>query len=206
MPSVILGSNARPHDSRRRDLEMSPRSGVRLFPIVLFGTLALWFTGPQVADAQISEASVPATWEPAYWDKMMNAIKDAQQRGDRMHAESLCSEVIPYVEAQAIKALRDHAALLESQQSASAAEVRARAEKLAQAKVEQGRANGPSSTYLGFAPWEELYVYVGALQLSRRDSDALAVRQLALAYRNSQQGYIRRTILMRERKDPRGEC
>jgi uncharacterized protein HemY len=179
---------------------------MRVFLIALTQSLALWLTWPELAQAQVSDASTPTTWEPAYWDKMMLAAKEAQQRGDKIEAESLCSKVIPYVEAQAVKALRDHADLLEAQKSGSAADARARAERLAQVKADQARARAPSSTYLGFVPWEELHVYVGALQLSRRDSDAQAVRLLAAAYRRSQEAYIRRTLLMREGKDPRGEC
>ena len=179
---------------------------MRVFLIVLSRTLALWLACAQLANAQLSDTSPPTTWEPAYWDKMMLAVKDAKQRGDNIEAEAFCSQAIPYVEAQAVKALRQHADLLEVRKSASAADARAKAEKFAQVKAEQARGNGPSSTYLGFAPWEELYVYVGALQLSQRDSDAQAIRLLAAAYRRSQEVYIRRSILMRERKDPRGEC
>ena len=234
---------------------------MRVFLVVFSRTLALWFACAQLANAQLSDTSAPTTWEPAYWDKMMLAVKDAKQRGDKIEAETLCSQAIPYVEAQAVKALRQHAdllaacrtygvdsenrpqrgqflpdllahspamgqkdgekwtaavdsqptfhkpdRLLEVQKSASAADARAKAERFVQVKAEQARGNGPSSTYLGFAPWEELYVYVGALQLSQRDSDAQAIRLLAAAYRRSQEVYIRRSILMRERKDPRGEC
>jgi uncharacterized protein HemY len=179
---------------------------MRKFKAALAMVLVLSFACAQLVEAQVSDSSSPVTWEPAYWDKMMLAIKDAQQRGDKIEAETLCSRVIPYVEAQTVKALGQHAELLEARKSDSAADARARAEKLAKVKAEQTRGNAPSSTYLGFAPWEELYVYVGALQVTDRDSDAQAIRLLAAAYRHSQEVYIRRSILMRERKDPRGEC
>ena len=179
---------------------------MRLLTNVLAAALILSCTSPQVSEAQVGGFSPPPTWEPEYWDKAVLAIKDAQRRGDKVEAETLCARVIPYVEAQTVKALRQHAELLEIRKSASAADARAKAEKLAQVKAEQAQGNGPSSTYLGFAPWEELYVYVGALQVLDRASDAQAVRLLATAYRRSQEAYVRRSILMRERKDPRGEC
>jgi uncharacterized protein HemY len=179
---------------------------MRMLPALLATVLLLSSASAKFAEAQVIDSSPPSTWEPAYWDKMMLAIKNAQQRGDKIEAETLCSRVIPYVEAQTVKALRQHAEFLESRKSTSAADARSSAEKLAQVKGEQARGSGPSSTYLGFAPWEELYVYVGALQASDRDSDAQAIRLLAAAYRRSQEVYVRRSILMRERKDPRGEC
>jgi uncharacterized protein HemY len=180
---------------------------MRTFIAILTSVLVLSFACARLATAQVSELSLsPSTWEPAYWDKMTAAIKDAQQRGDKVEAETLCSRAIPYAEAQAVKALAQYAELLEARTSDGAADARVRADKLAKVKADQARGNAPSSTYLGFAPAEELYVYVGALQVSGRDPEAQAMRLLAAAYRRSQEVYVRRSILMRERKDPRGEC
>ena len=179
---------------------------MRMLKSILAAVLLLSVGSTQLSEAQAGEFSPPSKWEPAYWDKAMLAIKDAQQRGDKIGAETLCARIIPYVEAQTVEALRQHAELLEIRKSASATDTRSKAEKLAQVKAEQARGNVASSTYLGFAPWEELYVYVGALQVLDRDSDAQAVRLLAAAYRRSQDVYVRRSMLMRERKDPRGEC
>ena len=136
----------------------------------------------------------------------MHAVKDAQAHGDKVQAESMCARLIPYAEAQGVKALLQYAELLESKKSTSAAAARARAEKLAEVKAAQARGNAPSSTYLGFSPWEELYAYAGALEATNHDSEAQSIRLLAAAYRRSQEIYIRRSILMREGKDPRGEC
>jgi hypothetical protein len=179
---------------------------MRSILIVLVEALVLCGLCSHLASAQVNAAVAPSAWEPMYWEQLMTAAKDAQQRGAKIEAEGLCAQAIPYVEVQAVKALRDHAELLEAQKSASASDVRAKAERLAQVKAEQARANGPGSMYLGFSPWEELFVYVGALQLLQRDSEAQAVRVLAIAYRRSQEAYVRRSILMREHKDPRGEC
>ena len=104
---------------------------------MLAEVLVLSFACAQPADAEVGDSSSPTTWEPAYWDKTMLAIKDAQQRGDKIEAETLCSRVIPYVEAQAVKALRQHAELLDAQKSGSAADARAKAERFGQVKAEQ---------------------------------------------------------------------
>jgi hypothetical protein len=55
-------------------------------------------------------------------------------------------------------------------------------------------------------PWEELAGYADALNAAQRESDSQAIRALAAAYKYSQEVYVRRMLLMREGKDPRGEC
>ncbi len=179
---------------------------MRVAQSVVSSTVALWLLCSQPALAQVTDVSVPTAWEPAFWDKAMTAIKDAQKRDEKLEAETLCSKAIPYVETQAVRALRQYAELLEELKAPGAIDANARAERLAQVKAEQSRRGGPSSSYLGFSPADELYVYAGALQASRRESDAQAMRLLAAAYRRTQEVYIRRSILMREGKDPRGEC
>jgi hypothetical protein len=157
------------------------------------------------SDEQVS-AAARLTWTTAFWEETMFAIKSAQGRGDRNQVESLCAQAIPYVERQAIKALNDYAALLDSQHTGSGSDMRAKAERLAQAKAQQARATKPGNTYLGFVPWEELARYADALHAVQRESDSQAMRSLAAAYKYSQEVYVRRTVLMYEGKDPRGEC
>lgn len=113
---------------------------------------------------------------------------------------------IPYVAVQAVKALHDYADLLESHRPGSGADARIRAERLAQVKAQQGRQTKPGNTYLGFAPWDELNAFADALHDAQRESDSQAMRALSVAYKYSQEVYVRRTILMQQGKDPRGEC
>jgi len=132
---------------------------------------------------------------------MMLAVKSAREHGDKLEAEGLCFRAIPYVEAQAIKALRDYAELLDSQQAGSGADTRTKAERLAQVKAQQAQAS-----YLGFVVWDELNGYADTLHEAQRESDSQAMRVLAAAYKYSQEVHVRRTLLMHEGKDPRGEC
>jgi hypothetical protein len=174
-------------------------SGVVLGGIVfLFSAL-----GPGVNAGPMTP---PATWQPSYWDEALQGIESMRKHGDRQGAENLCADAIPYVEQQAIRALKDYADLLDSQRAGSGAEMRAKAEKLADAKERQRHATKPGNTPLGFVPWHELTRYSDALLEAHRDSDAQAIRELAAAYKYTQEVYVRRTILMRQGKDPRGEC
>jgi hypothetical protein len=158
------------------------------------------------ANAQMDATAPPPVWQAAYWDRMMLSIKGARQLGEMLRAESLCARAIPYVEVQAVKALHDYADLLDSQGPGSGADARARAERLAQLKAQQSRQTKPSNTYLGFVVWDELNAFADALRNAQRDSDSQAMRALSAAYKYSQEVYIRRTILIGQGKDPRGEC
>jgi len=141
---------------------------------------------------------------------MMLAVKSAREHGDKLEAEGLCFRAIPYVEAQAIKALRDYAELLDSQQAGSGADTRTKAERLAQVKDQQAQATLPGrsygNSYLGFVVWDEINGYADTLHEAQRESDSQAMRVLAAAYKYSQEVHVRRTLLMHEGKDPRGEC
>jgi hypothetical protein len=159
-----------------------------------------------VSDVNAGSTVPPATWQPSYWDEALQGIKTMREHGDRQAAESLCADAIPYVERQAISALKDYADLLDLQRAGSGAEMRAKAAKLAAAKERQRHATKPGTTPLGFVPWDELTRYADALLEAHRDADAQALRELAAAYKYTQEVYLRRTILMRQGKDPRGEC
>jgi hypothetical protein len=149
---------------------------------------------------------VPPTWQPAYWNESLQSISTLRERGDKQGAENLCATTIHYAEQQAIKALKDYADLLDSQSAGSGAEMRAKAEKLAQVKEQQRHATKPGNSYLGFVPWDELTRYADALRDAHRDSDSQAIRELAAAYKHTQEAFVNRTLLMRQGKDPRGEC
>jgi hypothetical protein len=176
---------------------------VRTFTIVLSGILCAYSL---LANAQGSDTEPPPIWKPAYWDETMLAIKSARERGDKSQAEGLCARAIPYVEQQAIEALDEYAAFLDSQHAGSGSGIRAKAQRLAQSKAQQSHAGKPGTRYLGFVPWEELGGYADALHAAQRESDSEAIRALAAAYKYSQEVYVRRMLLMREGKDPRGEC
>ena len=179
---------------------------MRTFLVMLCEVLVLFCACLLPASAQIGTTAAPPTWEQVYWDQMMLAVESARQRGDKLEAEGLCARAIPYVEAQAVKALRDYAELLDSQRVGSGADTRIKAERLAQVKAQQARATKPGSSYLGFVPWDELNGYADTLHEAQRESDSQAMHALAAAYKYTQEVYVRRTLLMREGKDPRGEC
>jgi hypothetical protein len=123
-----------------------------------------------------------------------------------LQAEQLCARASPYVEAQAVTALREYASFLDSLQTGSGAEVRAKVEKLVQVRAEQSRGGKPTSSNIGFVPSDELNAYADVLQSSQRQSDSNAMRALAAAYQYSQAVYINRGLLTRQGKDPRGHC
>ena len=179
---------------------------MRAVMILLCEVVVLSYIWLRPANAQMDPNAPPPAWQSAYWDRTMISINGARQRGEMLAAETLCARAIPYVEVQAVKALHDYADLLDSQRPGSGADVRTRAERLAQVKAQQGRQTKPGSTYLGFAPWDELNAFADALHDAQRESDSQAMRALSAAYKYSQEVYIRRTILMQQGKDPRGEC
>jgi hypothetical protein len=143
---------------------------------------------------------------PRQTDQTILAAQSARHRGEMLEAEGICARAIPYAEAQAVKALRDHADLLDSQRTGSGADVRTKAERLAEVKAEQAKATKPGSSFLGFVPWDELNAYADTLREAKRESDSQAVRVLAASYRYIQEVYIHRNLLIRAGKDPRGEC
>lgn len=175
-----------------------------------------WFTvieilvvgcvGSLVACAPLPDTATPSTWEPRDWDEMMRSIKNAQERGNVPEIEQVCGRALSYVDAHIVNGLREYADFLDSQQSGSGTVARAKAGRLAQVKIEQARATKLINWYLGFVPWDELTSFADALQRVYRQSDAGRVRALASAYKFSQEVHARKTILLNEGKDARGEC
>lgn len=159
-----------------------------------------------VACAQLPDTATPGTWDPDYWDQMMLSLKDAQQRGDVPEIELVCGRALSYVDAHIVNGLFEYADFLDSQQFGSGTFARAKAERLAQVKMEQTRATKPTNWYLGFVPWDELTSFADALHRVHRQSDAGRVRALASAYKFSQEVHARKTVLLNEGKDARGEC
>lgn len=179
---------------------------MRTFLVIPCKALMLFCAWLLSASAQLGTAAAPPLWEPMYWYQTVLAAQSARHRGQKLEAEGLCAQAIPYVEAQAVKAMRDHADLLDSLRAGSGADARTKAERFAQVKAEQARATKPGSSYLGFVPWDELNGYADTLHDAKRESDSQAMRALAAAYKYIQEVYIHRTLLIREGKDPRGEC
>ena len=163
---------------------------------------------PAQTAAEASPASgAPANWEPVFWDRAMREAQQAREHGDRVTAERACARGILYVQAQAIKVLYGYAELLDQQRVGAGVAVRARAQKLEQARDEQAQARkGGNTTYLGFDPAAELKAYADLLASANRKSDALMVEALSSAYQYAQGANLRRSSLKREGKDPLGEC
>ena len=161
--------------------------------------------GSQTPPAAAAEV-MPANWEPAYWDRAMREAQQARSQGDRAKAESACARGILYVQAQSIQLLYGYAELLDRQNVGSGVTIRSKAQKLEQARNEQAQAGKSGNTYLGFDPAAELKAYADLLANMKRNSDALAAEALSSAYRYAQEQNLRRTLLQREGKDPRGEC
>jgi hypothetical protein len=150
--------------------------------------------------------TAPANWEPIYWDRAIREAQQAREHGDRITAERACARGILYVQAQVIKVLYGYAEQLDQQNYGSGITVRSKVQKLEQARDEQTQARKGGNTYLGFDPAAELKAYADFLGGLKRSADALVVEALASAYRYAQEANLRRTLLMREGKDPIGEC
>jgi hypothetical protein len=154
-----------------------------------------------------SATTVPANWEPVFWDRAMREAQQAREHGDRVTAERACARGILYVQQQVIKVMYGYAELLDQQRYGGGVAVRGRAQKLEQARDEQAQARkSGNTTYLGFDPGAELKAYADLLASANHKSDALQVEALASAYLYAQGANLRRTQLQREGKDPLGEC
>jgi len=173
---------------------------------MLVRALVLSLICAQQVNAQVSAAAPPSKWDPTYWYETILSAQSARHRGEMLEAEGLCARAIPYAEAQAVKALRDHADLLDSQRPGSGADVRVKSERFAEIKAEQARATKPGSSFLGFVPWDEINAFADTLRAAKRESDSQSMRVLAASYRYIQEVYIHRNLLIRAGKDPRGEC
>ena len=155
---------------------------------------------------QIATPAVPQAWEAAQWERMILAAKQAREQSNKADAERLCSQALSYVDASAVKSLYEYAELLSAQNRGDGAEVRAKADKLRESKIQAAQATRPGSTYLGFAPGDELNEYAALLQELHRGAEAEAMRALSEAYKYAQQAHGARSILFMQGKDPRGEC
>jgi hypothetical protein len=149
---------------------------------------------------------IPQGWVPAQWERMILAAKQARERGDKIEAERLCAQALPYVNASTVKSLYEYAEFLREQKRAGGADVLAKADKMRQSHIQQAKSTQPGNTYLGFVPWNELKEYADLLQELHRGAEAEAMRALSDAYKHAQEAYIRRTLLYNQGSDPRGEC
>jgi hypothetical protein len=156
--------------------------------------------------AQIDTNTIPLTWEPRHWERVILAAKQAKVRGDKIEAERLCSQALFYVDAITVKSFYAYAELLREQKRAGETDVLAKAGKLRESKILQMQATRPGSMYLGFIPWVELKEYADLLQELHRDAEAEAMRALSNAYEYAQGAYMRRTLFFNQGWDPRGEC
>ena len=164
--------------------------------------LLLCSTSPSWAQAE----SPPATWSADYWERTQRAIKEARDQGQRQEAEGRCASLIPYTEAQAVPALQAYADHLDTLRPGAGNLVRGHAQRLAQVQASNRSGKAEASTYLGFSPTTDIVNYADALTQAGRSADAQAMQALAAAYQHSQQVYVQRVLLMRQGKDPRGEC
>lgn len=181
-------------------------SDMRTISIVTCAALLIVAACAVQPGTQVDTKMVPHAWEPARWEQMMPAAKQARERGNKAEAEQLCAHTLPYVDSSAVNSLYEYAELVNAQNRRDGADIRAKADKLRESKKQQAQATEPGSTYLGFVPWEELMDYADLLQELDRGAEAEAMRALSDAYKYAQEAYVRRTLLSMQGKDPRGEC
>ncbi len=155
---------------------------------------------------QIATHTIPQVWEPARWERMILAAKQASERGNKADAARLCSQALLYADASVVKSFYEYAALLKTLNRWDAENVRAKADKLRAVKAQQAESTQPGSTYLGFVPWDVLKEYADLLPELPRGAEAEATRALASAYKYAQEVHVRRAILITQGRDPRGEC
>lgn len=179
---------------------------MRTHLVVLHAVMFLVTACSSPPSASTNPRLTPSTWQPEFWDRTLLAAKQASEGGDKVAAETLCAQAIRYVEGQAIRALYDYSGFLEIEQPGSGQAMYTKAEQLEQVKAQQARATQAGSSYLGFVPWVELDGYADSLSKLHRGVDATAIHRLSAAYKYTQEAYIRRTLLLRAGKDPRGEC
>ena len=79
--------------------------------------------------ARTGEIVDQKAWEPARWERMRLAAKQARDRGDKAEAERHCVQALEYVGTSTVN-LYAYAALLESLQRTDAEAAHARADKL----------------------------------------------------------------------------
>jgi len=179
---------------------------MRTHLIVFYAVLVLMTACSSPSRESANTPSTPSQWQPEFWDQTLLAAKQANGAGDKLSAETLCAQGIHYVEQQAIRALFDFAGLQEGQMQGSGQSMHIKAQQLEQMKAQQARATQAGSRYLGFVPWVELDAYADSLTKLHREIDATAIRRLGAAYKYTQEAFLRRALLMRDGKDPRGEC
>jgi len=96
---------------------------------------------------------------------------------------SLWSQSKQYAEVSAVKSLYEYADLLKAQKRGDGADVRAKADKLWEAKTR-------GSMYLSFVSSDELKEYANLLEELHRATEADAVRALARAYQYTQEADV----------------
>lgn len=168
--------------------------------------MGLWLGGAGCVLAQSPLADPPAGWDPDYWKQAQAGAAAARAQGQALQAEAWCARWVPYAEGQTVLALRAWAEFQDARQARSGAQTRLRAERLARVLAERSRAAAPGSADLGFVPDRELQSYAQALRDADQGPLAHAIDDLAAAYRLGQAAHVRRSLLMRQGQDPRGEC
>jgi hypothetical protein len=139
-------------------------------------------------------------WEPARWERMRLAAKQARDRGDKAEAERHCVQALEYVGTSTVNNLYAYAALLKSLQRTDAEAAHARADKLRDVRSQRG------GGYLGFEPSGELTGYAALLRGLGRGAEADAMRVLADAEDWAQQWHYARLQEQARGGDPRGKC
>lgn len=144
----------------------------------------------------LAACAAPQAWEPARWERMTLAAKQATERGETAEAERLCVEALQYVDASAVQSLYDYASLLKALKQEGAEAAQATADQLREAKRQ------PISVFLGWIPSTELRAYAALLQERGQDAEAEAMRALADGYDRAQRAAYAR----HREQDPRGRC
>lgn len=150
--------------------------------------------------ATTGELGDQKAWEPARWERMRLAAKQARDRGDKAEAERHCVQALEYVGVSTVDNLYAYAALLKSLQRTDADAAHARAEKLRDVRSQRG------GGYLGFEPSGELTEYAALLRGLGRGVEADAMRTLADAEDWAQQWHYARLQEPARGGEPRGNC
>lgn len=169
--------------------------------------LASVFTATIAAMAQpVDTTAADLSWDPARMGRWIAAARQSRQEGELMAAERLCRDAFESVEQSALAAYDAYAARLEVEHRNEAGTVRERSARLHALKAERSRGSQPTSTYLGFAPSDDLTAYADLLSSLHEADASQRMRSLALAYQQVQQAHFQRTMMFRQGKDPRGSC
>ncbi len=64
--------------------------------------------------ASTGDVAAQGAWEPARWEQMSLAAKQARERGDKDEAERYCVQALQYVGVSTVNNLYEYAALLKT--------------------------------------------------------------------------------------------